>query len=135
MRTLDKKRQEHLRKLDAKNKSMTRVLMASAREIGIEAQEAEDAGLKTCIVLLEVEKGEEGAAILLLGEDGKAVQDLGALLKRGRIGDSRFKEVLRWILNAVVVVADKPWAQRAAENVLTGWMSSRGRRTCPTPGH
>ena len=103
--------------------------MTSADEARIEARDAEHVGLKTCAVSLGQMRGKEDPVMLLVSVDGKAIYDLGDLLKRKQKG-SRVKSALQCIWKLVVVVSDKPWAQKMVEEAFLGWMRGRVRRGC-----
>ena len=86
--------------------------------------------LKACVVKLEegFVTGEK-LAMVILGEDGKAVSNLATKL-RNRGG--RWTSMVHGAWRAIVVVSSKPWVQKAAEKMLWNLLSSWGKRHCKT---
>ena len=104
--------------------------ITSVEEARTEVERAEQVQLKACVVKLEKGFVTGGKlAMVILGEDGKAVSNLATKL-RNRGG--RWTSMVHGAWRAIVVVPSKPWVQKAAEKMLWNLLSSWGKRHCKT---
>ena len=106
--------------------------ITSVEEARTEVERAEQVQLKACVVKLEEDFVTGGKlAMVILGEDGKAVSNLAAKLRKGKRG-GRWTSMVQGAWRAIVVVSSKPWVQKATEKMLWNLLSSWGKRHCKT---
>ena len=116
------KRHALARRVEQSFRAVRAAVLPSAADAHAGAHEAEQAGLKARVVALEgvtargVQEGDERSeALLLFGEDGRAVHDLGELLDRARekhgagVGRARGRSwyvqaVFRWVWRTAITV-------------------------------